>query len=46
MFSRRLKVSSVFDSLIAASNSFQIVGAVKLKVDFIGENGISQKHLN
>ena len=31
VFSRRLKVSNVFDSLIAAGNSFQIVGAEKLK---------------
>ena len=31
VFSRRLKVSNVFDSLITAGNSFQIVGAEKLK---------------
>jgi len=31
VFNRRLKVSNVFDSLIAAGNSFQIVGAEKLK---------------
>ena len=31
VFSRRLKVSNVFDSLIAAGNSFQIVGEEKLK---------------
>ena len=30
VFSRHLKVSKVFDSLIAAGNSFQIVGAEKL----------------
>jgi len=29
IFSRRLKVSSVLDSLIAAGNSFQMVGAEK-----------------
>ena len=31
VFNRRLKVSNVFDSLIAAGNSFQIVGEEKLK---------------
>jgi len=31
VFSRRLNVSSVLDSLIAAGNSFQMVGAEKLK---------------
>ena len=31
VYSRRLKVSNVFDSLIAAGNSFQIVGVEKLK---------------
>ena len=31
VFSRRLKVSNEFDSLIAAGNSFQIVVAEKLK---------------
>jgi len=31
VFSRRLKVSNVFDSLIAAGNLFQIVGEEKLK---------------
>jgi len=30
-FSQRLKVSNVFDSLIAAGYSFQIVGTEKLK---------------
>jgi len=32
VFSRRLKVFNVFDSLIMVGNSFQIVGAVKLKL--------------
>ena len=31
VFSRRLKVSNVFDSLIATGNSFQIEGEEKLK---------------
>jgi len=31
VFNRRLKMSNVFDSLIAAGNSFQIVAAEKLK---------------
>ena len=31
LFSRRLKVSNVFDSLIATGNLFQIVGEEKLK---------------
>jgi len=30
VFSRRLKVPNVFDSLIATGNSFQIVGEEKL----------------
>ena len=34
VFSQHLKVSNVFDSLITAGNSFQIVGAVKLKKRF------------
>ena len=31
VFNRHLKVSNVFDSLTAADNSFQMVGAEKLK---------------
>jgi len=46
VFSRRLKVSSVFDSLIAAGNSFQIVGAEKLKerlLKLVVQKGIDRR---
>ena len=44
VFSGRLKVSNVFDFLIAAGNSFQIVGAEKLKerlLKLVVQKGIS-----
>jgi len=46
VFSRRLKVSNVFDSLIVASNSFQIVGAEKLKerlLKLVAQKGIDRR---
>ena len=46
VFSRHLKVSNVFDSLIAAGNSFQIVGAEKLKERFpklVVQKGIDRR---
>jgi len=49
VFSRRLKVSNVFDSLIATGNSFQIVGEEKLKVlaaKLLGLNWISSNRLD
>jgi len=38
VFSRRLKVCNVLDSLIAAGNSLQIVGVEKLK--FVVQEGM------
>jgi len=46
VFSLRWKVSNVFDSLITAGNSFQIVGAVKLKehlLKLVVQKGIDQR---
>jgi len=46
VFSRRLKVSDVFDCLIMAGNSFQIVGAVKLKerlLKLVVQKGIDKR---
>ena len=46
VFSRRLNVSSVLDSLIAAGNSFQMVGAEKLKerlLKLVVQEGIHER---
>jgi len=48
VFSRRLNVSSMLDSLIAAGNSFQMVRAEKLKerlLKLVVQEGIHKKIL-